>query len=196
MNARHLPGNFASTGNALEMLAFAAKDAVFVVDDFAPQDAGADVARYHAIAAHLFRAAGNSQGRARLRSDATIRAEKPPRSLIIATGEDVCRGQSIRARTLILELRRGNIRPDALSECQQAAAAGHFATSIAGFIRWFAADFDKSLLWFRSRTADVRTQVAAAHQRTPGIIADLYAAFELFTEFAIESGTMRIRQPE
>ena len=31
-----LPGNFTSTGNALELQSFAAKDALFVMDDFSP----------------------------------------------------------------------------------------------------------------------------------------------------------------
>src|SRR5579871_2574134 len=36
MDATNLPANFASTGNALEGIAFHAKDALLVVDDFAP----------------------------------------------------------------------------------------------------------------------------------------------------------------
>jgi hypothetical protein len=37
MNRLHLPGAWASTGNSLEALAFHAKDALIVIDDFAPQ---------------------------------------------------------------------------------------------------------------------------------------------------------------
>jgi hypothetical protein len=40
MNRPHLPGAWSSTGNALEALAFHAKDALFVIDDFAPQGSG------------------------------------------------------------------------------------------------------------------------------------------------------------
>src|SRR5262249_42318675 len=43
MDARHLPASWSSTGNALEALAFTAKDALLVVDDFAPQGSSADV---------------------------------------------------------------------------------------------------------------------------------------------------------
>jgi hypothetical protein len=39
LDARHLPGSWLSTGNALEGLAFAGKDALLVVDDFAPRGA-------------------------------------------------------------------------------------------------------------------------------------------------------------
>ena len=50
MNRLHLPGAWSSTGNALEVLAFFGKDAIVVIDDFAPQGNSADVARYHAAA--------------------------------------------------------------------------------------------------------------------------------------------------
>ncbi len=36
LDSRHLPGNWSSTDNALESLAFTAKDALMVVDDFCP----------------------------------------------------------------------------------------------------------------------------------------------------------------
>src|SRR5207302_2836950 len=40
MDGSSLPANFASTGNALEWLTFYAKDALLVVDDFAPSGRG------------------------------------------------------------------------------------------------------------------------------------------------------------
>ena len=79
LDARHLPGSWTSTGNSLEALAFAAKDAVLVVDDFAPGGAAQDVQRLHRDAARLLRAQGNSAGRQRMRPDGTLRAMRPPR---------------------------------------------------------------------------------------------------------------------
>src|ERR1039458_919802 len=61
MEASRLPANFASTGNALELLAFSAKDALLVVDDFAPQGGTGD-GELHNVADRLFRGAGNQQG--------------------------------------------------------------------------------------------------------------------------------------
>ena len=89
MDARHLPASWSSTGNALEVQAFAAKDAVLVVDDFAPGGTAQDRARLNREAARIFRAQGNLSGRARLRPDATLRPIKAPRGLILSTGEDV-----------------------------------------------------------------------------------------------------------
>ena len=47
---------------------------------------------------------GNNAGRQRMRADTTLRPPKPPRCLILSSGEEVPRGQSLRARTVITEL--------------------------------------------------------------------------------------------
>ncbi len=108
MDARSLPTNFGSTGNALQWLAFYAKDALLVVDDFAPTGRNGD-SELQNIAERLFRATGNQQGRSRLSGNGRLNAPKPTRALVLATGEAVPRGQSIRARLLILELQLGEV---------------------------------------------------------------------------------------
>ena len=60
LDARHLPGNWSSTENALESLAFVVKDALVVVDDFAPTGRQYDVQAMHRKADRLFRAQGNT----------------------------------------------------------------------------------------------------------------------------------------
>jgi len=77
MDRVHLPGAWSSTGNSIEALAFHAKDALLVIDDFAPHGNSTDVARYHAAADRVFRAAGNQAGRGRLDSTANLREPKP-----------------------------------------------------------------------------------------------------------------------
>jgi hypothetical protein len=106
----HLPGSWSSTGNALEALAFVTKDGLLTIDDFAPQGNANDVARCHAAADRVFRGAGNRAGRGRLDSTVKLREVKPPRALILSTGEDIPRGHSIRARLLILEISAGTIK--------------------------------------------------------------------------------------
>ena len=83
-NARNLPGSWSSTGNALEILALTAKDALLVVDDFAPQGTAFDVARLHREADRLLRAQGNRSGRGRLRPDGSPRPVKAPRGRLMA----------------------------------------------------------------------------------------------------------------
>jgi len=106
MDATCLPAHFASTANALEELAFCAKDALLVVDDFAPTGGVGDGALY-AVAERLFRASGNHQGRGRMHGHRHLSDSRPPRSLILATGEEVPRGHSLRAR--LSQVRRGRL---------------------------------------------------------------------------------------
>src|SRR5450759_3804440 len=103
MDASRLPTNFASTAPALQWLAFHAKDALLVVDDFAPSGRNSD-GQLQSVSERLFRAAGNQQGRSRMGGDGRLSAPMPPRGLVLATGEEVPQGQSIRARQLIVEV--------------------------------------------------------------------------------------------
>ena len=94
MDALRLPTNFASTGNALTELAFYPKDALLVVDDFAPTGRHSDNELQN-IAERLFRATGNQQGRSRLSGNGRPSEPKPTRAFVLATGEQVPQGKSI-----------------------------------------------------------------------------------------------------
>jgi hypothetical protein len=192
MGRTHLPGAWSSTGNALEALAFHAKDALFVIDDFAPQGSGTDVARYHAAADRVFRAAGNHAGRGRLDSTAKLRETKPPRALILSTGEDIPRGQSVRARLLILELPKGGIKVSDLTECQGDARGGLYAEAMGGFVRWLAGRHEEAWAAFDRIVSECRAAALrnSAHARTPEIVANLQAGFEMYLEFSAESGAV------
>jgi hypothetical protein len=78
LDARHLPASWTSTGNFLEGLAFTGKDALLVVDDFAPTGSTSDVQRFHRDADRVFRAQGNRSGRGRMSSEARLKAANPP----------------------------------------------------------------------------------------------------------------------
>lgn len=192
MTRLNLPGGWSSTGNALEVCSFHAKDALFVIDDFAPQGSTTDLARYHAAADRVFRAAGNHAGRSRLDSTAKLRNPKPPRATILSSGEDIPRNQSVRARLLILELFKKNINVALLTECQQDAREGRYAEAMGGFVQWLAAEHEQKLNWFAEEVAECRTRIFrnAIHARTPDIFANLEAAFKLFLSFALECGAI------
>ncbi len=195
MNRVNLPGAWSSTGNALEALAFYAKDALFVIDDFAPQGGTVDVARYHAAADRVFRAAGNHAGRGRLDSTARLREPKPPRALILSTGEEIPRGQSVRARLLILEISKGSFNGGELAACQRDALAGLYAMSMAGFLQWLAGR-DQARAAFNQKLSEYRSKalLKSTHARTPDILASLQAAFELYLEFCVHSGAIDVAE--
>jgi hypothetical protein len=198
LDARHLPAGWSSTGNALEGLAFVAKDSLLVVDDFCPVGSVADVQRYHREADRLLRAQGNHAGRQRMRADATLRPSRPPRGLTVSTGEDVPRGQSLRARLLVMDVTYGDLGPKppapnpTLTACQQDAAAGKYAAAMAGFVRWLAPQYEAVRGRLAAETASLRDSNRAdgQHARTAGIVADLAFGLHMLLEFALRTGAI------
>jgi hypothetical protein len=192
MDRPHLPANWSSTANALEALAFAAKDSLLVVDDFCPTGSTADVQRYHKEADRLFRGQGNRAGRQRMRADGSLRPQKPPRGLILSTGEDTPRGQSLRARLLVLEISPGDFGPPppapnpTLTACQKDATTGKYAVALAGFIRWLASQYDAIRSRLRTELVEFRNKASQVglHARTPGIVADLALGLRYLLDFA------------
>jgi hypothetical protein len=196
MDSSGLPANFASTANAVQELAFHAKDALLVVDDFAPTGRQGD-AELNDVAERLFRAAGNQQGRSRL-GGGRLSAPKPPRAFVLATGEEVPSGQSIRARLLVVEVGPGEVDRTVLSECQRAGQEGHLVESMGAFVSWIADRYEELQLRLRNRMIEIRSEGhgRAIHARLPGALAELQSGWELFLEFALEVGAINRAERE
>ncbi len=190
MDARHLPASWSSTANALEALAFAAKDAILVVDDFAPTGATTDVQRLHRDADRLLRAQGNVSGRQRMRPDSSLRPTKPPRGLMISTGEDVPRGQSLRARMVVGELAPDDIDWQALTSCQRDAAAGLYAQALAGFVCWLAAQYGETHKRLGRELEELRAELLSNHRRTPTNMASLALGLRYALAFSQDAGAI------
>ncbi len=186
---RHLPGSWSSTANATEGSSFTAKDMPLVVDDFAPRGSTFDQARYHRDADRVFRAVGNHSGRRRMRADGTLRPVKPPRALIISTGEDVPTGESVLARMLVLEVGPGDVKADRLSALQRAAHEGLLAEATSAFVVWLAARFKEIRARFDQSVLEWRDK-SFRHRRTSDILGQLAAAHTIWREFAVESGAL------
>ncbi len=189
-DARHLPGSWSSTANALEQMAFTAKDAVLVVDDFAPSGARQDRQRMHQAADRLLRAQGNRAGRQRLRADATLLDARPPRGTIISTGEDLPLGHSLRARCVVVEL--DALDWSRLTDAQEAARDGAFAEAMAGFLRWLAPRMNEMPARLGRLLNDARRHLRdeTLHRRIADSSTHLLAAVDTFLEFATESAAV------
>ncbi len=179
------PLGWEATANALEGAAFAAKDALLLIDDYAPTGSEQHRRELQAKAGRLIRSQGNATGRARMRADATLAHDRPPRGSLLITGEDLPPGHSVRARTLVLELRRGDVDLAALSEAQRVAREGHLARAMSAWIRHLARDLEAHKRGLRELVEGLRPRWAALgeHGRTADAGARLHAALLLFAGY-------------
>ena len=153
----HLPGAWSSTANQLERRAFLLKDSLFVIDDYAP--AALDHRELETKASRLLRSQGNISGRGRLRADLTERPAFPPRGIIISTGEQHPPGQSLLARTLIIEVDRADVNMDTLTQAQEQFA--ELVHAMAGYIAWLAPQMADMPQLLRETFRGARTKATA-----------------------------------
>jgi hypothetical protein len=97
---------------------------------------------------------------------------------------------AIRGRTLIIEVATGDVSTAVLTDCQVAATGSMYSKAMGGFVRSLAGKYEPVQATFQQRVLELRSQATRVHSRTPGIIADLYAGFELFLEFAATTGAI------
>jgi hypothetical protein len=189
-----LPGNWSSTDNALETIAFLCKDALLVLDDFKPAGNRYQSDAMHAKAERVLRAQGNSSGRGRCRGDGTVRPDRPPRGLVMITGEDMPRGESLQARGLPVPLRRGDLDVTKLTPYQQLAAAGVYAQAMSGYLRWIAQRYEELRDARPQEHAKLRAKALGKdkgrHPRCPDIMANLAWGWKCFLDFARATGAI------
>lgn len=190
MDARSLPASWSSTANSLEEQAFLAADALLTVDDFVTTGSPRDIERLHSTADRLIRGAGNGAGRGRMSKDGTLRDARPARGMILVTGEEVPHGQSLRARMMTLEVRRGDVDWNTLSRAQLHAAEGTYAAALAAYLQWLAPRLNEVRANRRADIAALRNRVTTLHRRTATAIASLAWGWATWLDFAVEIGAI------
>lgn len=193
-NHQNIPANFESTANALEGMGFKAKDILLGVDDLAPDGSLGDFQSKNKTAQRLGRTIGNGPGagRNRMNSDSTLRTTYFYRGGVAATGEDVPKTYSVRARMPILPVVRSDFDENRLSHFQECASDGQFAKTMSSYISWLCPQIitlqsvlPKKLTYFRSQAQGSNT-----HMRIPESIASLAIGYELFLDFALSVGAI------
>lgn len=190
MDARHLPASWLSTSNAVEALAYRAKNALMVVDDFVPTGTAYHVRNLQKMADNLFRGQGNQAGRSRLTDVSNLQTTYYPRGLIISTGEDIPEGFSVRGRMLILELQPGSITTEKLTQAQ--ARRDMFPQAMADWIQWLATN-EIDIAYRAKQLRD--DYLGVGHPRTPAILGELIATLEYLASYndqlqAVPAATM------
>lgn len=194
----NLPAQWVSTGNALERIGFDFKDALCVIDDFAPAGTQTDVQRLHKTAENVIRGIGNHGGRSRMNANGTLRANYPPRGMVLGTGEDAPIGHSLRARMILAELSRGDIRVDLLTEAQAAGREGVFVAGMAGYLQWLGAHFEQVRAALLDQFAELRALATGGqpHARTPEAVAHIALGWQTFLRFAEDVGAITEKESE
>jgi hypothetical protein len=197
MNRQNLPGAWSSTGNALEVSSFHAKDTLFAIDDFAPQGSNADVPV-------ITQPPIECSARLGIRRAGDGSTPRPPFAmqsrharLFFQPGKRFHAGTRC-ARLLILEVSKGYISSKTLSACQEDARTGLYTKAMAGFLRWIAARYEDVRADLQRKIADRRNSplLDAAHARTSEIIASLQAAFVINLQFAVFSGAVDVYEKQ
>jgi hypothetical protein len=194
------PGSWSATENALEIQAFEAKDALFLIDDYRPPE-GFNRAKYEEKASRLLRNAVDRRGRDRGKTDGSLQVTKYPRGTVVVTGETgpPSGDQAATGRTLIIKIVADNHNAGSLGTldkvilraCSNDARDGLYALAMAGFLRFIAPGYQTIRKELRRRvdclTDEIRAEVNAEelHHRTPEIVADLLVAFEEFLRYAL-----------
>jgi hypothetical protein len=135
----NLPCSFMGTANSIADLEFLAADTLLVVDEYTPRGSDGEQARYSAAAERVLRGASNHSSRTRMRPDGTLRPDRPPKSLVVITGEQDIDGESLRARTVMVDIEPGDVPvSNALNVCQKQANMGTYASMMASWISYIA----------------------------------------------------------
>ena len=138
---------------------------------------------------------GNLTGRARMNADLRLRSSLSPRALLLSTGEMLPdAGEALTARMMPVEYRREDVDLPQLSRAQE--EAWRYRHAVAAYLDWLAPQYPDLQTTLPHRRDENRAGLHSigGHARTPGIIANLQTAVDLFTEFAYEVDAMTAAQ--
>lgn len=185
--------NFESTANSIEAALWHSMHVVAGLDDFAPAGSRYQVEGTFAMLERILRGIGNISGRGRLTPDATAKRTYFPRGLVIASGEDLPRGQSATARVQVIEVSRSMVSTSVLSECQAMAKDGVYARLTASFIQAIARNWtgvSKKITDLHEHALERMRAKPFAHARTGDAIAGQVVALQCWLDFIRRTGAI------
>lgn len=193
-----LPAGWDSTKNSLEKLLFLAKDAPLVIDDLYPGEDAAETRRLGQTAGQIIRAQGNRQARGRMQADTSTRSGYRPRGLLISSGEHSPGGHSQNSRILIVNMKKGDINRDSLTEAQTPGNVLNYNRSMAHYIQWISKNWDPlkaelKAVWEQKRDQFYDDQ---KHSRLSSDIASLYTGLYAATKFGVEIGAISEKESD
>ena len=193
-HAKNPPASFSDTGNQIRKKAFLVKDMPILVDDYHPVTSVQEKRQMAATAQSLSRAFGDGVDRGRLNADSTIKANTPPRSVAIITGEDLpAIGASGLARYFILDIDKGDIPVGkVLTEMQELARKGYLQRAMRGYILWLAKQADGMPARLHDLFLKYREEIHARsdgqHDRAPETVACILIGYAMMLNYFRDLG--------
>ena len=193
-HAKNPPASFNDTGNQIRKKAFLVKDMPILVDDYHPVTSVQEKRQMAATAQTLSRAFGDGVDRGRLNADSSIKANTPPRSVAIITGEDLpAIGASGLARYFILDIDKEDIPVGKkLTDLQEEARQGWLQKAMRGYILWILKQTDgmperlhELFLKFRE---DIHRDSSGAHDRAPETVACILIGYQMMLNYMRDLG--------
>ena len=193
-HAKNPPASFNDTGNQIRKKAFLVKDMPILVDDYHPVTSVQEKRQMAATAQTLSRAFGDGVDRGRLNADSTIKANTPPRSVAIITGEDLpAIGASGLARYFILDIDKEDIPVGKdLTEMQELARKGTLQRAMRGYILWLLKQADgmpqRLHDLFLQYREEIHKRSAGQHDRAPETVACILIGYAMMLNYFRDLG--------
>jgi hypothetical protein len=190
-NRSRLPSSFQATRIHNQGLAYVAKDMLVVVDDYHPIADPRQAAEQKGHAGELIRAQGNLAGRGRAAVDGSLLASRPPRGMLLITGEDLPDEPSELARLVPIEVRKDDVNLDRVFRCQADAAEGCYATLTAAFVQWYLEDVEGTQALFAHWRDEVGPEFERERPLAGENLSQLHAAYQVFDRFLSDRQLMK-----
>ncbi|MBR1407389.1 MAG: hypothetical protein IJ573_00640 [Clostridia bacterium] len=135
---RRFPATFEDTANSARDKTFIVKDALYVVDDYNPQNDRRAMARMDGVANTVITAIADRAERGGLTATKDLREERPARCTCIMTGEQLPNlGQGRVLRLYVINVAPGELAQspqEQLRPFAEKAGAGYYRASMRGYI--------------------------------------------------------------
>jgi hypothetical protein len=184
LKADALPASGDSTANGTRALGAVAPNTTLVIDDLVTTGTRAE----NKLANDVLRPAANQTPRLRATGQGHLGETTTVQALVLATGEQLPSNESLIPRLVLIELNRGAVDLDLLTQCQSLAASGTYASVMASFLQWVVARDEQVETRLQQEMTHLREQLVAelTYPKLAEALAHLEFGFRLFCEFGME----------
>lgn len=194
-----LPLAFNDTENSLTKKLSLCKDVLSVIDDVVhPTAIRSDMSKQRKLAQNIVFNIANRTGRGRMRGDESLKKTYVPNGMVIFTAEYPLDniGESTTARLLCLELEKGSINLETLTECQSKTNTLFLNMTMAGYISWLISNADTLTAELQQEFERLRADYLAVDSDTDAskklieIRAFIHIAMDCAMRYFIETGAV------